>query len=445
MQRTSYAGGQLPGRLTSLVRVTASDGTVGWGSAYSHPELVRIVIEDHLKPLLLGDDPREVEAVWSKMYQATRWYGRKGVALSALGALDIAFWDLRGKALCKTVQELLGGSRERVPAYASALLWTDSLESLGREAAGYVEQGYRRVKMRLGKDEDYDVAAVRTVRQAVGPAVDVIVDASMRYSLEVARRMATVLEENLGLLVRRALRARGHRQLCRPAEGLQGPGGRGGKRVRTAGIPGNAQGRGPGCGPRRTPVEPAASASASGSGGWRRSTAPGSPTHTWSDALALTANMHVIAALPNGITVEVDRTDNPFIDDLLVEPHRIEDGCFRLPKAPGLGIDLDEAVIRRWTMPAGQRLPIGPTPTCPSARNTGFSGNRIRILFILCIDVNSPYSWITPRLVSNTVGLRGSALIQPSHRRRWTFSGDQSVPDHPDRTGSLEEHLYPPR
>ncbi len=66
---------------------------------------------------------------------------------------DIAFWDLRGKALGKTVQELLGGSRERVPAYASALLWTDSLESLGREAAGYVDQGYRRVKMRMGKDE----------------------------------------------------------------------------------------------------------------------------------------------------------------------------------------------------------------------------------------------------------------------------------------------------
>ena len=82
-------------------------------------------------------------------------------------------------------------------------------------------------------------------------------------------------------------------------------------------------------------------------------------THTWSDALALTANMHVIAALPNGITVEVDRTDNPFIDDLLVEPHRIEDGCFRLPKAPGLGVDLNEAVIRRWTLPASQRLPSG--------------------------------------------------------------------------------------
>ena len=77
-KQTAYAGGKLTGRLTSLVRVTASDGRVGWGSAYSHPELVRIVVEDHLRPLLLGDDPREVEALWSKMYQATRWYGRKG-------------------------------------------------------------------------------------------------------------------------------------------------------------------------------------------------------------------------------------------------------------------------------------------------------------------------------------------------------------------------------
>ena len=357
-QRMSYAGGQLTGRLTTLVRVTASDGKVGWGSAYSHPELVRIVIEDHLKPLLLGDDPREVEALWSKMYQATRWYGRKGVALSALGALDIAFWDLRGKGLDKTVQEILGGSRERVPAYASALLWRDSLESLGREATGYVDQGYRRVKMRLGKDEDYDAAAVRSVRQAVGPAVDVIVDASMRYSLEVARSMAAVLKENRVFWYEEPFEPEdidnyvALRRHCKVpvAAGENEFGLQGFRELLRAGA--------------LDIVQPDACRAGGISecfqvGQLAQKHGARVATHTWSDALALTANMHVIAALPNGITVEVDRTGNPFIDDLLVEPHRIEDGCFRLPKAPGLGVDLNEAVIRRWTLPASQRLPSG--------------------------------------------------------------------------------------
>ncbi len=357
-RRMSYAGGQITGRLTSLVRVTTSDGQVGWGSAYSHPELVRIVIEDHLKPLLLGDDAREVEALWSKMYQATRWYGRKGVALSALGALDIAFWDLRGKALGKTVQELLGGSREKVPAYASALLWRDSLESLSQEAAGYVEQGYRRVKMRLGKDEDYDVAAVRTVRQAVGPAVDVIVDASMRYSLEVARRVAMVLEENHVFWYEEpfepedidnyvALRRDSRVPL---AAGENEFGVQGFREMLRAGA--------------LDIVQPDSCRAGGITECYRIGQMAGQhqarvATHTWSDALALTANMHVIAALPNGITVEVDRTGNPFIDDLLAEPFQIEEGFIPLPKTPGLGVELNESVIRRWTLPASQRLPGG--------------------------------------------------------------------------------------
>ena len=75
--------------------------------------------------------------------------------------------------------------------------------------------------------------------------------------------------------------------------------------------------------------------------------------------MALTANMHVIAALPNGLSVEVDRTGNPFIDELLVEPHKVMDGLVRLPEAPGLGIDLNESVVRRLTLPADQPVPNG--------------------------------------------------------------------------------------
>src|SRR5215216_4838289 len=91
----AYAGGIATGRLTSLVRVTTSNGQIGIGAAYSHPDLVRTIVEVHLKPHLLGRDPLTVEDLWWFMHRQTRWYGRKGAAVSAIGALETAFWDLR--------------------------------------------------------------------------------------------------------------------------------------------------------------------------------------------------------------------------------------------------------------------------------------------------------------------------------------------------------------
>ena len=85
----------------------------------------------------------------------------------------------------------------------------------------------------------------------------------------------------------------------------------------------------------------------------------GVATHTWSDAVALVANMHLVASLPNGITVEVDRTGNPFIDELLAEPLVVQDGEIPLPARPGLGIELDEDVVGAYTLPPDAPVPHG--------------------------------------------------------------------------------------
>jgi L-alanine-DL-glutamate epimerase-like enolase superfamily enzyme len=190
-----YAGGVATGRLTSLVRVRTDEGIEGIGSAYSSPELVRDVIEGNLKDILIGDDPTEVEALWHKMYKITRWYGRKGAAMSALGAVDTALWDIRGKALGKPIYEMLGADCGSVPAYASALLWKEDPADLAAEAARYVQEGYRAVKMRLGRNWDDDRRAVRAVRDAVGSQVRLMVDGSMRYPPLAALRIARELEE----------------------------------------------------------------------------------------------------------------------------------------------------------------------------------------------------------------------------------------------------------
>src|SRR5437868_2395180 len=176
-RRFAYAGGTCTGRLTSLILVHTDSGHVGIGSAYSHPGLVTLIVKGQLEPLLRGQDPREVEFLWDRMYAVTRWYGRKGAAISALGGLDTAFWDLRGKALGQPVWSLLGGERTTCPAYASALLWKPNVEALAEEASRHLSRGFRRMKMRLGRSEEYDTAAVRAVRRVLGQDNDLMVDA----------------------------------------------------------------------------------------------------------------------------------------------------------------------------------------------------------------------------------------------------------------------------
>ena len=354
----AYAGGMATGRLTSLVRVTTTAGVVGIGAAYSHPDLVRIVVEEHLRPHLLGKDPREVEDLWSFMHRQTRWYGRKGAAVSALGALDTAFWDLRGKALGKSVAQLLGAERASVPVYASGLLWHDRLDDLAAEAMRHVAHGFRRVKMRLGKSEEEDIAAVRAVRRAVGPDIDVIVDASMRYTVEIAERVGTVLAEERVFWFEEpfepedidsyiALRGR----VAVPVAAGENEFGHEGFRelLRADAI---------------DIVQPDVCRAGGISacvrvGKLAQQSAVSVATHTWSDAVALIANAHVVASLPNGLTVEMDRTGNALIDELLVEPITVQNGLLRLPDGPGLGIEINPAAIARLTVPTDVKVIAG--------------------------------------------------------------------------------------
>lgn len=353
----AYGGGTLSARVTSLVKVTADNGLVGWGAAYSHPGLIEMIVMGHLRALLIRKDPSDIEALWRRMYQWTRWYGRKGAAVSAIGALDIAFWDLRGKSLGQPIYKLLGGERSKVPVYASALLWKDP-HDLASEAAGYIGQGFRRVKMRTGRNEDYDVAAVRSVRAAIGDENELIVDGSMRYDLATAIRFGKLLEElrvywfeepfepeDIDSFV--ALR----KAIAVPlAAGENDFGVQGFREMLRAGALDIAQ------------------PDACRAGGISQTFAIGQlaaesgvkiATHTWSDAVALVANMHVVAALPNGISVEMDRTGNRFIDELLVEPFVVADGCLELSESPGLGIEVNEAVVRELAMGRSAQMPDG--------------------------------------------------------------------------------------
>jgi len=184
-----------------ICEIMADDGSVGIGNAALAPRLTKQVIDEHLTPLLLGVDPWDTEFLWQHMYRNTMAFGRKGVVMAAISAVDIAVWDLLGKSAGQPVYRLMGGrTKPRIPVYASRL-YSAPLEQLAEEAAKYVSEGFRAVKLRFGwgpvdgpEGMRRNAALVQTVRETVGDDVDVMADAYMGWNLDYARRMLPLLE-----------------------------------------------------------------------------------------------------------------------------------------------------------------------------------------------------------------------------------------------------------
>ena len=358
-KRFLYAGGRCTHRVSSLVEVITDTGVVGVGSCYSHPGLVATVIDDQIAPLLRGEPIDDVRHLWNVMYRATRWFGRKGATMTAIGAVDIALWDLLGKAKGQPVHRLLGGDGARsVPAYASALLWADKLPVLTAEAARHRDNGFRRMKMRLGRSSTYDLAALDAVIAGAGKDGEVIVDGSMRYSVpqavsfskDLAARKVVWFEEPLQPENIEGFVDLRNRSATPIAAGENEFGVQGFEellRTKAVDIVQPDAVRCGGISEARAVAELALRAG--------KKFAP----HSWSDAVAVVANAHVVASMPNGITVEVDQTGNPLVDDLLVSPLVVRDGELAVSEAPGLGIEIDRDVVARYRVPPGAPLPKG--------------------------------------------------------------------------------------
>jgi L-rhamnonate dehydratase len=184
-----------------IVEVFTDDGHVGLGNAALTPKITKQVIDLYLKPLLIGQDPWDIERLWQHMYRKTMAFGRKGIGMVAISAVDIALWDLLGKSAKQPVYRLLGGrTKARIPVYASRL-YSGELSELEAEAKRYQEQGYQAMKLRFGWGPadgpagiERNLALVRTVREAVGEGIDVMADAYMGWTLEYAKRMLPLLE-----------------------------------------------------------------------------------------------------------------------------------------------------------------------------------------------------------------------------------------------------------
>jgi L-alanine-DL-glutamate epimerase-like enolase superfamily enzyme len=350
-------------RSLTLARIETDDGHVGWGEAIASPQSISVatayVIEHRLAPLLVGTDPRDVVGLWQTMRDATYWDGNGGIVSFAISALDKALWDLKGHLEGRSLSDMLGGRRhDRLRACASTIYHTEDLDLIGREFAGYRDQGYTVVKggwghdlsIAFGRDETRDMAIARTVREAIGPGVDMICDvvALGGWTADHAIHMARRLDEEVGLfwledpLAEQDLA--GYRALCdavttRICTGEKGwTGDHFGRLIDDGGLdvimldPGKAEGV--------TGTWHVIQAASAAGRSWN--------AHSWSSALNTAASLHLAAASDNALVMELEPLPSPMQHELVRQPIEQHDGWVSPPDGPGLGVEVDEAVVRTY-------------------------------------------------------------------------------------------------
>ena len=181
--------------------VETDDGIVGIGNAALAPQAVKTAIDAYLAPLVLGADPFDYAYIWEKMYRRSHAWGRKGIGMVGISAIDIAIWDLMGKLAGKPVFKLLGGrTKEKIPVYYSKL-YADSIENMQKEAETALRLGYTAFKSRFGFGPKDGMAGMRenlkrveAIREVIGYDNDLMLDCYMGWNLDYAKRMLPKLD-----------------------------------------------------------------------------------------------------------------------------------------------------------------------------------------------------------------------------------------------------------
>jgi D-galactarolactone cycloisomerase len=345
-------------RGATLVEIIGEDGTSGWGEAYGPPRLTAPVCEFY-RSLLVGQDALATEAIWQSLYNRLRDHGRKGLAVEALSAVDIALWDLKGRHLGLPVHRLIGGPlRRRVEAYATGFYRKrdgDPLAYLLEEAAERVAAGFRAVKLKLGFGIDSDIALCRAVRRAVGDGIAIMVDANHAYDAVAAIRVGRAIEELDIAWFEEPVPPEdleGYRQvkaaLPIPIAGGEAEFTRFGFRRMLA--------------ERLVDIVQPDTCAAGGISECKKIADMASAfgvrcnPHVWGTGVALAASLQLLATLPHNPPglhpveplLEFDRSEHPVRMAVLREPIEQKDGWVAVPDGPGLGIEIDRDALERF-------------------------------------------------------------------------------------------------
>jgi len=334
-----------------VVKVTTECGLAGYGESHhgrAHTTIAHLV-NSALRPFVVGRDAADVNGTWHHIYmRQLASHGLGAACAMAMSGIDMALWDIRGKAVGWPLYRLLGGGPRAVPAYAGgvALGWQDP-SALVEEARRHVEAGYRAVKLRLGDSVARDLARVRAVREAFGADLAILADANTAYGVDDARAVMPELDE-LGVgWLEEPFPPHDHRSYAHARTFGRVPLAAGENhytryefnRLVDDGVV--------------TVLQPDLS-KAGGITETLRIAAMASAhklrvhLHSSMTGINLAASVHVLAALDNGGYFEADVSRvNLFRDRLTSAPFAIGgDGCVRPLEGPGLGVEVDEDFLR---------------------------------------------------------------------------------------------------
>ncbi len=346
-----------PYRDCLLIKITTDSGIVGWGEA-ADVGGTRGIIETKLKKILLGKNPLEYRKLWRQLWGANFGDGR------AVGGVDIAINDIRGKAMNLPVSELFGGRvRDKAFAYASSMNYTEGVDPEDQhpaEAKRLVEKGFRALKARTGRfGLKRDIGVLAKVRDAVGPDIRLQTDGNGGMTFPTAVAFGKELEQLGFYFFEEPIPQKGpfYPGYTELAEALDIPlaGGEvldsrlNAKELIMAKTMDIIQPDPTLCGGIGECIAIAEFASLFGIL---------CHPHCWGSATAIAATMHVVACIPNfsqSFTpdepmLEIDVYENPFRDELTSFPFDVQDGYITLPTKPGLGIDIDEDVIKKYVL-----------------------------------------------------------------------------------------------
>jgi len=343
-----------------LIRIETDEGITGYGEVDSSPEVGKAVVDaamSHgtcygLREIMVGKDPFDIEQIWELMYRKTHYYGRLGVVMHAMSGVDMALWDIVGKAVGKPVHKLLGGTYcSDVRAYAS-LLMPDNVPEVREAVRRYVAEGFTAVKLGygpLGNDVRRDVELAAAAKEAAGREVEVMIDIGHGYSLKEPMQAAREFEDIGIFRMEEPLPPEdfeGYRRLCastslRIAAGEQDTGRWTFRRLiweacfdviqpdisRVGGL---------------TEAKRIAYMAYEAN----RLCVP----HAFRTGVLVAACLHLIAAISNSAFLEFSVTESALRWELLTVPFKVVKGRVAVPTQPGLGIEINPETVKAYSM-----------------------------------------------------------------------------------------------
>ncbi len=347
-------------RRICIVKITSDTGHIGWGEGYGPAGVIQAGIE-HLKQFIIGKNPLETETVWDVMYKRTMDFARRGIMVSAMSAIDVALWDLKGKILEQPVHLMLGGKkRDVIIPYATGMYFThcENLgDALSSEAKEYANLGYKAMKMKVGLTIEEDIENVGRVREAIGPNIKLMIDANHAYNFREAVYLATAIEKHDISWFEEPISPEYYEQYAELRTRTTIPIAGGECEFLRFGFQTLLSSKSVDI------VQPDICASGGLTEAKRIATLAtvygvDLVPHSWGTGIAISAALHLVAnleALPGRLCtpnhyVEYDRTENGLRDELITTEMVAEKGEIRISDAPGLGFEFNEDALHKYLL-----------------------------------------------------------------------------------------------